>query len=174
MKVILVASVTADGFIAQSKEQSSLAWTSREDTRFFVQKTKEIGVVIMGATTFETIQPKHLPFSGRTVIVLSRSKTYSQYDPKDVRAESGTIQEVLEKLEKQNVTQVVLAGGSSVYTQFMQAGLVDELFLTVEPIVFGSGVKLFSDEALTKLHLSEVLDLSDQTKVFHYKVVKSE
>lgn len=174
MQVILVASVTADGFIAQSKEQSSLAWTSREDTRFFVQKTKEIGTVIMGAATFETIQPKHLPFSGRTIIVLSRSKVYDQYDPKDVRAESGTIQEVLEKLESQGVQQVVIAGGASVYTQCMQAGLVDELFLTVEPIVFGSGVKLFSDAVLTKLQLLEVLDLSDQTKVFHYKVVKDE
>lgn len=174
MKVILVASITADGFIAQSKEQSSLEWTSREDTQFFVQKTKEIGVVIMGATTFETIQPKHLPFSGRTIIVLSRSKAYSQYDPKEVRSENGTASEVLEKLEQQGVTQVVLAGGASVYTQFMQAGYVDELFLTVEPIVFGLGVKLFSDAVLTKLDLLEILDLSDQTKVFHYKVVKDE
>ncbi len=171
MKVTLVASITADGFIAQSKEQSSLDWTSREDTRFFIQKTKEIGVVIMGATTFETIKPQYLPFAGRTIVVMSRSKTYPQFDQKEVRAESGTAAEVLEKLEKQGLAQVVLGGGASVYTQFMQAGLVDELFLTVEPIVFGSGVKLFSETLVKKLQLLEIIDLTDQTKILHYRVV---
>lgn len=172
MHVTLVASITADGFIAQNTEQSSLDWTSREDTKFFIQKTKEIGVVVMGAKTFETIQPKHLPFAGRTIIVMSKSKTYPQFDPKDVRAESGTALEILQKLGEQGVTQVVLGGGASVYTQFMQSGLVDELFLTVEPIVFGSGIKLFSESVPTKLKLLEVLDLTDQTKVFHYSVEK--
>ncbi len=172
MHVTLIASITADGFIAQNKEQSSLTWTSREDTKFFIQKTKEIGVVIMGATTFETIQPKHLPFAGRTIVVMSKSKTYPQYDHQDVRSENGTAKEVLEKLEEQDVSQVVLGGGASVYTQFMQAGLVDELFLTVEPMVFGSGIKLFSETVLAKMQLLEVLDLSAQTKVFHYKVEK--
>lgn len=172
MHVTLIASITADGFIAQNKEQSSLTWTSREDTRFFVQKTKEIGVIIMGATTFETIKPKHLPFAERTIVVMTRSKAYPQFDPKDVRAESGTAFDVLKKLKQEGITQVLLGGGASVYTQFMQAGLVDELFLTVEPIVFGSGIKLFSESVLAKMQLLEVLDLSEETKVFHYKVVR--
>ena len=66
----------------------------------------------------------------------------------------------------------MLGGGASVYTQFMQAGLVDELFLTVEPIVFGSGIKLFSETVLAKMQLLEVFDLSAQTKVFHYIEIK--
>lgn len=172
MKVTLVASITADGFIGQNSEQSSLNWTSKEDTKFFIQKTKEIGTIIMGATTFATIKPQHLPFAGRKIVVLSRSQMYLPYDKNDVRVESGEITSVLAQLEAEGVTQVVLAGGSSVYTQFMQAGLVDELFLTVEPIVFGEGIKLFSESVQAKLHLEQIIDLSKQTKVFHYLVVK--
>jgi len=172
MKVILVASITVDGFIAQDNKQSSLEWTSREDTKFFVQKTKEAGSVIMGSTTFDTIKPQHLPFAGRTIIVLSRTATFPQFDKNEVRSESGTAQEICQKLESEGVAQVVLAGGSNVYTQFMTAGLVDELYLTVEPIVFGSGIGLFGEAVLAKLDLIEVIDLTDQTKVLHYRVGK--
>lgn len=172
MKITLLASITADGFIAQATSQSSLNWTSKEDTRFFIQKTKEIGTIIMGSTTFATIKPKHLPFVGRKIIVLSRSELHLPYDQAEVRVESGAISDVLAKLEAEGIKHAVLAGGASVYTQFMQAGLVDELFLTVEPIVFGAGIKLFSEAIQVKLHLEQVIDLPDQTKVFHYLVVK--
>lgn len=172
MKVYLVASITADGFIGQDESQSSMAWTSREDTRFFVQKTKEVGTVLMGSTTFQTIKEKHLPFSDRTIVVLSRSLDLPQFDATEVRVEQGSPSEVLAKLESEGITELVLAGGSSVYTSFMKAGLVDELFLTIEPIVFGTGIKLFSENIERKLDLIEVIELSDSVKVLHYSVNK--
>ena len=172
MKVSLVASITADGFISQKSEQSSLDWTSREDTKFFIQKTKEAGYVVMGSTTFDTIKPKHLPFAGRTIFVLSRSKKLDQFQPNEVRVVSGSIQEIYDQLEQEGVPELVLAGGSEIYTQFMQANLVDEIFLTVEPVIFGEGVKLFNQNVTIALQLIAVIDLSDQTKVLHYKVKK--
>lgn len=168
MKVILIASITADGFVAQSENQSSLEWTSKEDTRFFVKKTKEIGTLIMGSTTFETIGR---PLPGREIIVLTKSKTYDQFEPAQVRAESGELKEILARMEESGKEAVAVSGGSSVYTQFMKQGLVDELYLTVEPIVFGEGLKLFNQDVNQKLVLVEVVDLSDQTKVLHYKVL---
>lgn len=169
MKVILIASITADGFIAQTQEQSSLNWTSKEDTRFFVQSTKRAGVLIMGSKTFETI---NRPLVERQIIVLTRSKKYDQFDPDQVRAESREIKEVLKELEESGQKEVVIAGGTSIYTQFMKENLVDELYLTVEPIVFGSGLKLFNEALDIKLDLLEVIDLSIQTKVLHYKVLQ--
>jgi dihydrofolate reductase len=172
-KVILMASISADGFIAQSKNQSSLKWTSKEDTQFFVKKTKEVGTLIMGSTTFATIGR---PLPERQIIVLTRSKTYDEFDPSQVRATGKPIRELLGELFRDGVGEVVIAGGTSVYTQFMQEDLVDEIYLTIEPVVFGSGLKLF-DGSITnslKLSLLETLDLSDQTKVFHYKVIKGE
>jgi len=170
MKLSLMASITIDGFISKNIEESSLNWTTREDTKFFVKKTKEAGYLIMGSKTFETIEEKHLPFKERTIIVLSNSKEYGQYHSDQVRVESGTPKEVYEKLESEGINEVVLAGGSSVYTQFINENLVDDLFITVESVAFGDGVKLFNQKVNVKLILIEVIDLSDQTKVFHYKV----
>lgn len=172
MKVTLLASLTVDGFIAPQSNGSSLLWTSAEDTRFFIQQSKEIGTLIMGSATFDTIQKKHLPFTGRTIIVLSNSRQMTEYDPSQVRVESGEPKEVLEKLAQEGVTKVAITGGASIYTQYMKAGVVDELYLTIEPVVFGSGVKLFTQTVDSKLLLLEVINLSDQTKVMHYKVEK--
>lgn len=174
MKVILVASITADGFIAKKSDQSSLDWTSREDTKFFVQKTKETGYLIMGSKTFDTINSKHLPFKDRTIIVLTRSKKFEQFSRDEVRAESGSAQEICEKLSQEGVDEVVLAGGSEVYTQFIANNLVDEVFLTVEPVFFGEGVKLFNEKIDISMELIEVIDLSSQTKVLHFKINKSQ
>ena len=62
MKVTLLASISADGFIAPKSEGSSLLWTSREDTRFFVQMSKEIGTLLMGS--------KHLIQSKKNISLL--------------------------------------------------------------------------------------------------------
>lgn len=169
MKVSIIVSITADGFIAQNVEQSSLKWTSKEDTRFFVDFTKKVGVIIMGSTTFETI---NRPLPDRKIIVLTRSKKYDQFNSDQVVAESRDVKEVLKELENSGQAEVAITGGTSVYTQFMKEKLVDELYLTVEPIVFGAGLKLFDGALDQKLELIEIIDLSEQTKVLHYKIIR--
>ncbi|MBP7700737.1 dihydrofolate reductase [Candidatus Woesebacteria bacterium] len=169
MKVTLIASITADGFIAQNTQQSSLKWTSREDTRFFIDFTKKVGVLIMGSTTFATIGK---PLPGRKIIVLTKSQKYDQFDSSQVVAESRSLKEIIKELSDSGQQEVAISGGSSVYTQFMKEGLVDELYLTVEPIVFGEGIKLFQTPINQNLNLIEIIDLSEQTKVMHYKVVR--
>lgn len=169
MKVSIIVSITADGFIAQNVEQSSLKWTSKEDTRFFVDFTKKVGVIIMGSTTFETI---NRPLPDRKIIVLTRSKKYDQFSPDQVVAESRDVKDVLKELENSGQKEVAITGGTSVYTLFMKEKLVDELYLTVEPIVFGAGLKLFDGPLDQKLELIEIIDLSEQTKVLHYKIIQ--
>ncbi len=142
MKITLIAAISADGKIAQSTGQSSLDWTSKEDTRFFVEKTKEIGTVVMGRKTFETIG-KALP--GRRTIVLSStggSKAERFEGREGVEWTRETPSELVARLESEGVTGLAVCGGATVYSQFLEAGLVNELFLTVEPVLFGDGVPL--------------------------------
>ena len=42
-------------------------------------------------------------------------------------------------------TKVLLAGGARVYSSFIKEGLVDEIYLTVEPVIFGQGKPLLAD-----------------------------
>ena len=43
------------------------------------------------------------------------------------------------ELEKQNYKQSLLVGGSEINTLFFRDKLVDEIWLTIEPKIFGNG-----------------------------------
>ena len=166
MKVILVAAVTVNGMIAEKVEQSSLDWTSKEDLQFFIEKSKEAGVVIMGAKTFQTLKK---PLKDRLMVVLS-------YEPEKESEIEGVVymnkkpSEVIEWLEIKGYPQVVLAGGGSIYTQYLQAGLVNEMFLTVEPYLFGEGIPLAQGFERIKMTLVDVKKLGESSVNLHYKL----
>ena len=129
MKIWLIAAVSADGKIAEKVDQSSLDWTSAEDTQFFVEKTKEAGVVAMGRTTFATIGKG---LKDRRVIVMTKSPEAAiAIEGVEFTSESPT--DLAKRLAHEGVETLALGGGASVYGQFLDAGLVDEIFLTLEP-----------------------------------------
>ncbi len=142
MKITLIAAISADGKIAQSSNHLSLDWTSKEDTRFFVEKTKEVGAVVMGRKTFETIGR---PLKDRRTIVMSSTggSETEKFEGRDgVEWTRETPAELVARLSAKGLAGLAVCGGATVYSQFLAAGLVDELFLTVEPVLFGAGVPL--------------------------------
>jgi len=165
MNVFLIAAITADGFIGRHSLHGS-DWTSKEDKKVFVRLTKEAGVMVMGSRTFATIG-RALP--GRRNIVLTSHPDNLQVE--GIEPTDDTPQELVARLEKEGVPRLAVCGGTSVYEQFMQAGLVNELYLTVEPLLFGKGVPLFASELDNKLHLLDVQKLNDDAILLHYKVV---
>ncbi|MGD9128968.1 MAG: dihydrofolate reductase family protein [Candidatus Woesebacteria bacterium] len=160
MNVFIIAAISADGFIAQDKEQSSLNWTTKADTKFFVERTKKAAVVVMGRKTYQTIKPKYRPFKNRLNIVYSRDDSWLRDDEKlflEQTVKEGWLAQptqfyvtqdnpknLISSLKKKNIKEVAICGGVSIYTKFMQAGVVNKIYLTVEPVLFGSGLKLFN------------------------------
>jgi len=162
MTAFIIAALTADGFIAKSSQHLT-DWTSKEDKHFFVEKTKQAGVVIFGQNTFETIG-KALP--GRHNVVYSKDRVYEgvQVTQKDPKA-------LLEELESKGYKEVAICGGATIYTMFMQAGVVDKLYLSVEPVLFGQGLTLFNKELSVKLELVSTRKLGEQTVLLEYNVL---
>jgi len=143
MEVILIAAITADGFIAQSQDQVSTIWTSKADRAWFAQKTREIGVVVMGKNTYKTIGR---PLPGRHNIVYTSNPDIKNRDPQMENLEFTNLDptNLIKDLELRGYTQVAICGGASIYTLFMQAKLITKMFLTIEPVFFGQGIKLFN------------------------------
>lgn len=164
MKTFIIAAISADGFIARRTNELA-DWTSKEDKRIFVELTKRAGVMVMGNTTFQTIG-RALP--GRRNIVYS----HGTVDVESVEVTDEAPAVLLQRLEAEGCTEVAICGGSAIYTMFMQAGVVDELYLTVEPCVFGTGVPLFSGALQTQLTLLEPRSLNDNVLLLHYEVQK--
>ncbi len=170
MHTFIIAALTADGFIAKDKAHLSTKWTSKEDAQFFSERTKKAGVIVMGRSTFETIGR---PLPGRLTIVYSSQPKpieLEKYDDSQLRFTNLAPAELLKQLATEGFVEVAICGGASIYTQFMKAGVVDTAYLTVEPVIFGSGIKLFSEPLDNELVFQKLHQLSEQTVVLEYSV----
>src|SRR5687768_13483128 len=139
MKIILMAAVTIDGKIARH-DSHFVDWSSREDKKLFFQTSKRAGVIIVGNNTFKTF-PSPLP--GRLHVVLTRSIEGTASVPGAIEYTSDSPERIVADLEARGYTEAVLTGGAQVNALFLQAGLIDEIWLTVEPLIFGQGIDLF-------------------------------
>lgn len=167
MKVILLATQSADGFIGRDTEHLSTTWTTASDKRLFVRITKQAGTVIMGYTTFATFG-RALP--GRRLIITTRQ---NRPPVKGVEFTNEGPVEVLRRLEAEGAKSVIVGGGRQIYNQVMQANLMTELYLSIQPVLFGHGIPLFDQELNTKLELLDTTtEATDGTVINHYGVVK--
>lgn len=164
MKIFIIAAISADGFIGKDQKEPSTAWTSLADKKHFSEITKRAGVVVMGAKTFATIG-KALP--ERKTIVYSNNPI----NVKGVETTTIPPAELIAKLEKEGFKEIAVCGGATIYSMFMKAGAIDSIYLTIEPIIFGSGIPLFNESIKTKLELV-TSDKRDQSVFLEYKILK--
>ncbi|MEN9921197.1 MAG: dihydrofolate reductase FolA [Candidatus Parcubacteria bacterium] len=164
ISTFIIAAQSLDGFISPKEHTTSLSWTSGADKEFFIKKTKETGVVVMGRTTFETIG-KALP-GRRTIVYTSRSLNIEGVE---TTSESPAV--LLTRLEQEGHESVAICGGSSIYSLFLESGLVQKLYITLEPIVFGEGIPLFSKLHMKKLELISSTPLSQNTLLLEYQII---
>ncbi len=161
MQTFIIAAVSADGYIAKDPHHPAF-WTSKEDKKRFVELTRRAGVVVMGSSTFKTL-PR--PLKERVNIVYSRSETFT-----DVEVTQKNPIELLADLEARGHKEVAICGGSDIYTMFMKSNMVNTLYLTIEPIVFGNGVRLFNEEMHFQLTLVSSAQAENGALLLEYKV----
>jgi len=169
MKTTLLMAITADGKIA--KNTSHLAnWTSGADKKMFVEKTKSAGVIIMGLTTYQTIGK---PLPGRLNIVLTPEPEKETPIPGSLEYTSQAPEEILKNLKTRGYKEAIIGGGATINGLFLKNNLIDEIWLTVEPKIFGEGLNLFRGVDMDlNLELIDVIKLDVNVVQLKYKVVK--
>jgi dihydrofolate reductase len=170
MKVILLMAITLDGKIAQSSDHFP-DWTGKADKKFFMQQTKAAGCLIMGAATYDTIGR---PLPGRKNVIMTRTpeNRTQDYKPSELEFTKRTPTEVVQQLKEEGFKAAILGGGAQINTLWAEANLIDEIILTISPLVFGEGIGLFNKALDLKLELEEVTTLDDNLVCVRYKVLK--
>lgn len=158
--------MTADGKIAKNSDHFP-DWTSKEDKKMFMKVTKEAGVVIMGDKTFFTF-PKPLPDRLNVVFTLLENPPETE----NVKWVTGEPEKVLTDLEKEGYKSAILGGGTYMNTQFLERKLIDEIWLTIEPKIFGDGLGVFGGDFDVDLKLIDVSKINDDSVVVKYRVLK--
>lgn len=157
--------ITADGKIAKDSSQFA-DWTSIEDKKIFAKISKECGAVLMGENTFKTFPS---PLKERLNVVFSENKNNPELD--GVKWVSGAPEKVLQELSDLGYKKVILGGGSFLNSLFLKKGLINEIMLTIEPKIFGTGLSLFNQDLETNLRLVNLEKINENSILLHYQVL---
>lgn len=141
---------SADGKIA--REDGTLEWltepparqhevSSQNERPALVWETfyPSIDAIVMGRATYDAVLGfGEWPFDGKAVLVLT-----SRGELEDPRVRTvPSIEAAVDLLNGLGVTQVYVDGGRTIQS-FLRAGLLDEITISIAPVLIGSGRSLF-------------------------------
>ena len=163
-RYIAFVAATIDGRISLYKKTPP-TWTSEEDWGFLQKSLTQADAVIVVRNTYHAAA-KHL--RKRVTYVFSRrlsalQKRGSVTFLNPARADLAGILECH--------TTVAILGGASVYGWCLKHQLLDELYVTIEPLVFGRGAPMIEAAVTTQFRLVSVRVLNIRgTVLLHYKI----
>ncbi len=170
MRTVLIAAITLDGKIALSPEHP-VDWTSSADKRFFKEETEKAGVVIVGSRTYLQLGK---PLKNRLTVVMTRSPhLYKEREVTNIlEFKNAAPRAILKELNARGFECAVIGGGSEIYSLFLREQIIDELYLTITPKIFGKGVSIFGNHKLNAppLKLTEVKRLGNNEVLVKYKM----
>ncbi len=176
MKFVAIAAASLDGFITRGDEPGT-AFTSKADKDWFSQTMQEFPVKILGRKTFETSRDFILERSQseddgiRYVLTRNPSKfqAWHKVNRLEFTDKNPLALATILKERQHHDTRVAILGGGTVYSAFLNSGLLDEFWITLEAKLFGSGTPITTEPSLYKLTLKETLQLGPSTLLLKYK-----
>jgi len=152
-RIILDLAVTLDGFI--EGKNGEVDWCIMDAEMGFIDFLKQIDTILYGRKSYDlwgqfspdkdcidTEQEMWQLVHGKEKYVFSR--TQKGNGNKATYINDHIIEEV-NKLKNKPGKDIWLYGGASLITTFINLGLVDELRLSVHPVILGEGKPLFID-----------------------------
>ncbi len=163
--------ISANGLISNYKGGPD--WLSQEYGMGFFEICQKTKAVIMGKTTYNILVPDNLPLQKEgTTVVLTTDEQAKSDNPTVVFTKSQA-DEIAEMLARKGHAEAVIIGGAITISEFINAGLVDDIYFVTEPVLFGRGLPFLKNSELElKLNLVNVEKLNENTIKIHYKIEK--
>lgn len=172
MKTILYMAMTVNGKIAGIDHDTS--WTSKEDWAGFRAMCRKTGNAIIGRRTYDMVKKEDTQLDDILTVVLTHEPTLlSQQSPHTIFTNKHP-RDVIAMLREKGFKEALVAGGGILNSTFLKEGLIDELYIDIEPLILGRGIPLFADgEFAPRLKLLKIKMLSNhQTVQLHYQVIQ--
>lgn len=138
-----------DGFIARN--DNSVSWLegdgsvyeagvslSQEQIATFI---KAIDCYVLGSRTYEHALELGWPYGDTPTVVVTSRKLPSEQ--KNVEFYSGDLKSLVNERLSPRFRNIWLVGGAMLSQRFLELGLVDEIKLTIAPVLLGDGLRLF-------------------------------
>ncbi|MES2223551.1 MAG: dihydrofolate reductase family protein [Patescibacteria group bacterium] len=168
MKVILFMAMTLNGYIAKENNEAPWSDTVWKGYYDFIKERKNI---VLGRTTYEMMKEVNEFEKLENPFTIVVTKTPLDNTQNTVFVSSP--KEAVEICGNKGMSEMVIGGGSTLNTAFLEQNLIDEVYIDIEPQVFGKGIKLFGDiDIHSRLDLIEVKKLTEGIVRLHYQFIK--
>lgn len=175
MMVILVMVMSVDGRTTRWGDPDIRRWTSTQDQKHFSALISSGAAMVMGRKTFDAARPMIRFPNDRLRLVLTRNPQayHDQRIPGMLEFTADPPSEVTRDLSGRGHERLLLLGGAETNAAFLRAGCVEELWLTIEPRLFGEGHPLIAlDNFDIRLRLVETRSLNATgTLLLKYRVL---
>jgi len=145
MRVVLLAVQSLDGYIT-SRSTAGDGFASEADRMHFREVIQSCDACVMGRATYDIaktrMRPGGLPGLRRVVWTRRPEAWVTESVPNVLEFTAESPLETATRLRADGRQRCAVLGGGQLNAAWLAAGLVDEIWLTVESALFGQGVTL--------------------------------
>jgi dihydrofolate reductase len=178
-KLIVTQWVSLDGiFDASSMNKWWMPFDSPSRQKYIQDTINNCEIMLYGRTTYEMLYPYWSSFKHDEQGVadkLNKGKKYvASSKLKKALWENTTIINKnfvieIEKIKRENGGYILVQGSSSLLKPLLEAGLVDELKLLINPAFVGDGERAFMEDLNCELEFSEFQQFEKNVVLLTYK-----
>lgn len=169
-KLILLMHVSLDGYVAT--ENGGMDWISFDDELFsdVGELTRDADAALYGRVTYDMMEG-YWPNAGKQPNASAHTKEHSgwynrvtKYVVSRSQPNTGDKAEVIgknlieemRKIKSQPGKNIVMIGSPSVARDLISAGLIDEFWLSLNPVILGKGISMYPEmNDLVKMQLTK-------------------
>jgi dihydrofolate reductase len=147
-KLSLFIATSLDGYIAKPNDDLSFLKLVEKEGEDYGYKdfTETIDTLIIGRKTYDyvvkEIGASHYDNGERNVYVITRTK---RPNLGKTTFYTGKLTELVRQLKSKIGKNIYCDGGAEVINELLEHDLIDELIISVIPVLLGSGTRLFKD-----------------------------
>lgn len=147
-KLIIYIATSLDGFIAKPNDDLSfLKLVEKEGEDYgYAEFTATIDTIILGRKTYDwvlkEIGSSHYDNGDRNVYVITRTEKPSV--GKTIFY-TGDLTELVQQLKSQSGKNIYCDGGAEIINELLKKDLIDEMIISVIPVLLGNGTRLFKE-----------------------------
>jgi dihydrofolate reductase len=143
-KVILYIASSLDGYIAKPNDDLSfLSRVQQEGQDYGYGKfIDNVDTVILGRKTYDWVmkQVKEFPHAQLDSYILTRTQ---RKDIGKIKFYSGNLKELVLRLKLERGKNIFIDGGAEIVNELLKEKLIDQIYLSIVPILLGDGIRLF-------------------------------
>lgn len=172
-KVILYIAASLDGYIAKTGDNLDfLSMVQKEGEDYgYNDFINSVDTVILGRRTYDWVmtQVPAFPHADKLSYIITRTPRTAIGN---THFYTGDLRDLIVKLKGESGKNIFIDGGAQVVNELLNEQLIDEIIISVIPVMLGEGIRLFSDGRPEQLlELTGSKQFSTGLVQLHYKCV---